>query len=82
MITGAGILCNAGIPDFRSENGLYNMVKHKYPKQIVRGQDLFDINLFRDETSLEIFVLLWNDYTIIAYWLNQLSLINFKAFKG
>lgn len=55
VITGAGILCNAGIPDFRSENGLYNMVKHKYPKQIVRGQDLFDINLFRDETSLEIF---------------------------
>ena len=55
VITGAGILCNAGIPDFRSENGLYNMIKHKYPKQIVRGQDLFDINLFRDETSLEIF---------------------------
>ncbi|KAG5418563.1 HST3 [Candida metapsilosis] len=55
VITGAGISCNAGIPDFRSENGLYNMIKHKYPKQIVRGQDLFDINLFRDETSLEIF---------------------------
>ncbi|KAI5957767.1 HST3 [Candida theae] len=55
VITGAGISCNAGIPDFRSENGLYNMIKHKYPKQVVRGQDLFDINLFRDETSLEIF---------------------------
>ncbi|KAI5967933.1 PEX29 [Candida margitis] len=55
VITGAGISCNAGIPDFRSENGLYNMIKHKYPKSIVRGQDLFDINLFRDETSLEIF---------------------------
>ncbi|CAK9441810.1 uncharacterized protein LODBEIA_P56780 [Lodderomyces beijingensis] len=55
IITGAGISCNAGIPDFRSDDGLYNMVKHKYPKSIVRGQDLFDINLFRDDVSLSIF---------------------------
>lgn len=55
VITGAGISCNAGIPDFRSDDGLYNMVKHKYPKSIVRGQDLFDINLFRDDVSLSIF---------------------------
>lgn len=55
VLTGAGISCNAGIPDFRSSDGLYNMVKSKYPKSIVRGQDLFDISLFRDEISLSIF---------------------------
>ncbi|KAI5964118.1 HST3 [Candida pseudojiufengensis] len=55
VITGAGISCNAGIPDFRSTDGLYNMIKHKHPKAIVRGQDLFDINLFRDNLSLSIF---------------------------
>ncbi|CAK7897282.1 NAD-dependent histone deacetylase Hst3p [[Candida] anglica] len=55
VLTGAGISCNAGIPDFRSSDGLYNMVKAKHPKSVVRGQDLFDISLFRDETSLSVF---------------------------
>lgn len=55
VLTGAGISCNAGIPDFRSSDGLYNMVKEKYPKSIVKGQDLFDVSLFRDEMSLSIF---------------------------
>ncbi|KAK6200059.1 DHS-like NAD/FAD-binding domain-containing protein [Scheffersomyces amazonensis] len=55
VLTGAGISCNAGIPDFRSSDGLYNLVKSKYPKTIVRGQDLFDISLFRDEISLSLF---------------------------
>lgn len=55
VLTGAGISCNAGIPDFRSNDGLYNLVKQKYPKTVVKGQDLFDISLFRDELTLEIF---------------------------
>lgn len=55
VLTGAGISCNAGIPDFRSNDGLYNLVKLKYPKAVVKGQDLFDISLFRDELTLEIF---------------------------
>lgn len=55
VLTGAGISCNAGIPDFRSSDGLYNMVKKTHPKLVVRGQDLFDISLFRDEVSLLVF---------------------------
>ncbi|RLV95116.1 NAD-dependent histone deacetylase HST3 [Spathaspora sp. JA1] len=55
VLTGAGISCNAGIPDFRSSDGLYNLVKQRHPQKITRGQDLFDISLFRDEISLSLF---------------------------
>ncbi|ABN68105.1 NAD-dependent deacetylase HST3 (Homologous to SIR2 protein 3), partial [Scheffersomyces stipitis CBS 6054] len=55
VVTGAGISCNAGIPDFRSSDGLYNMVRTKFPKTVVKGQDLFDISLFRNEMSLAVF---------------------------
>lgn len=55
LLTGAGISCNAGIPDFRSDDGLYNIVKAKYPTSFIKGQDLFDISLFRNSTTLSIF---------------------------
>lgn len=55
VLTGAGISCNAGIPDFRSEDGLYNIVKEKYPTSFIKGQDLFDISLFRNNETLSIF---------------------------
>lgn len=55
LLTGAGISCNAGIPDFRSEDGLYNIIKEKYPTAFIKGQDLFDISLFRNNTTLSIF---------------------------
>lgn len=55
MLTGAGISCNAGIPDFRSDDGLYNIVKAKYPTSFIKGQDLFDISLFRSNETLLIF---------------------------
>lgn len=55
LLTGAGISCNAGIPDFRSDDGLYNIVKAKYPQSFIKGQDLFDISLFRNQETLLIF---------------------------
>ncbi|EPQ60379.1 DHS-like NAD/FAD-binding domain-containing protein [Gloeophyllum trabeum ATCC 11539] len=60
VVTGAGISCSCGIPDFRSSDGLYNLVKQKYPDTFVKGRDLFDSSLFRDPTSTSLF------YTFIS----------------
>ncbi|KAJ4478290.1 DHS-like NAD/FAD-binding domain-containing protein [Lentinula aciculospora] len=55
VVTGAGISCSSGIPDFRSSDGLYNLVKSQYPDSVLKGRDLFDASLFRDPTSTKIF---------------------------
>lgn len=55
VLTGAGISCNAGIPDFRSANGLYNLVREEYPDlNITSGKEMFDISLFRDELKISV----------------------------
>lgn len=54
VLTGAGILCNAGIPDFRSADGLYNMAKASH-LCVLKGKDLFDISLFRSEDTTQVF---------------------------
>ncbi|KAF5368635.1 hypothetical protein D9758_002328 [Tetrapyrgos nigripes] len=56
VVTGAGISCSSGIPDFRSSDGLYNLVKQKYPDVVLKGRDLFDASLFRDSTSTSVFL--------------------------
>ncbi|KAI0068170.1 DHS-like NAD/FAD-binding domain-containing protein [Artomyces pyxidatus] len=60
VVTGAGISCSSGIPDFRSSDGLYNLVKKQYPNAVLKGRDLFDASLFRDPTSTSLF------YTFIS----------------
>jgi NAD-dependent SIR2 family protein deacetylase len=46
VFTGAGISTSCGIPDFRSENGLYNIVKKKY--NLPYPEAIFEINYFKD----------------------------------
>ncbi|KIY61302.1 DHS-like NAD/FAD-binding domain-containing protein [Cylindrobasidium torrendii FP15055 ss-10] len=60
VVTGAGISCSSGIPDFRSSDGLYALVKQRYPNVVMKGRDLFDASLFRDTTSTSVF------YTFIS----------------
>ncbi|QRV93107.1 NAD-dependent histone deacetylase SIR2 [Ceratobasidium sp. AG-Ba] len=67
VVTGAGISCSSGIPDFRSSDGLYNLVKSRYPEAVLKGRDLFDAALFRDPTSSAVF------YTFMAELKTQID---------
>ncbi|CAO3616548.1 unnamed protein product [Mucor fragilis] len=60
VVTGAGISCSSGIPDFRSADGLYNIVKQRHPGTVLRGKELFDATLFRNEKTIKCF------YTFMA----------------
>ena len=45
--TGAGISVQAGIPDFRSAQGLFQSIKKDNPKEAIgSGKDLFDASVF------------------------------------
>ncbi|RVD89639.1 uncharacterized protein DFL_000638 [Arthrobotrys flagrans] len=56
IVTGAGISTNSGIPDFRSADGLYNLVKRRYPEQtaLLKGKDLFDAISFTNPITTAI----------------------------
>lgn len=43
------------LQDFRSSDGLYNLVKEKYNSQVIKGQDLFDAHLFRNPSTTSLF---------------------------
>lgn len=46
--------------DFRSQDGLYALVKSRYPTTFLKGRDLFSSTLFRDPASTALF------YTFIS----------------
>ena len=46
---GAGISVNAGIPDFRSETGLFQTLKKDH-STLSSGKDLFDASVFNVST--------------------------------
>lgn len=49
VVTGAGISVSCGIPDFRSEHGLYASIKEKYA--LPEPECMFDIEYFRDDPA-------------------------------
>ncbi|KAF8751125.1 DHS-like NAD FAD-binding protein [Rhizoctonia solani] len=53
--------------DFRSSDGLYNLVKERYPDVVMKGRDLFDAALFRDPGSAAVF------YTFMAELKTQID---------
>ena len=46
VFTGAGISTNSGIPDFRSSNGLYNLIKQNY--DLPFPEAIFDLSFFME----------------------------------
>ncbi|CCD25412.1 NAD-dependent histone deacetylase HST3 NDAI_0F00930 [Naumovozyma dairenensis CBS 421] len=56
VLSGAGISCNAGIPDLDHQMVLYESVKKQFPEMsISSGKEMFDISLFRDELKISVF---------------------------
>ncbi|KAG0703985.1 DHS-like NAD/FAD-binding domain-containing protein [Suillus ampliporus] len=52
VLTGAGISVSCGIPDFRSHNGLYAMLKERGTYDLDDPQQMFDIHYFRENPAV------------------------------
>ncbi|KAJ6608709.1 DHS-like NAD/FAD-binding domain-containing protein [Mycena sp. CBHHK59/15] len=56
VVCGAGISVQAGIPDFRSPEGLFQTLKRDNPKEsLASGKDLFDASVFHSENTTSLF---------------------------
>ncbi|KAF6759804.1 DHS-like NAD/FAD-binding domain-containing protein [Ephemerocybe angulata] len=56
VICGAGISVQAGIPDFRSTDGLFKTLKRNNPREgLGSGKDLFDASVFNSEHTTSLF---------------------------
>ncbi|TFK28155.1 DHS-like NAD/FAD-binding domain-containing protein [Coprinopsis marcescibilis] len=56
IVCGAGISVQAGIPDFRSQDGLFKTIKRDNPKEALSsGKDLFDASVFNSEQRTALF---------------------------
>lgn len=50
--SGAGISVQAGIPDFRSAEGLFQTIKRDNPREAMScGKELFDVSVFNVSVS-------------------------------
>ncbi|EJF64612.1 DHS-like NAD/FAD-binding domain-containing protein [Dichomitus squalens LYAD-421 SS1] len=54
VVCGAGISVQAGIPDFRSSEGLFQSLKKDHP-MLSSGKDLFDASVFNSEDTTSLF---------------------------
>ncbi|CDO75794.1 hypothetical protein BN946_scf184934.g9 [Trametes cinnabarina] len=54
VVCGAGISVQAGIPDFRSSEGLFQSLKKDHPS-LSSGKDLFDASVFNSEDTTSLF---------------------------
>nr|VWO99962.1 Uncharacterized protein [Ganoderma boninense] len=54
VVCGAGISVQAGIPDFRSSEGLFQSTKKNHPT-LVSGKDLFDASVFNYKRTTSLF---------------------------
>lgn len=50
VLTGAGISTSLGVPDFRSEGGLYSRIKQEF--SLEDPQEVFSIELFREDPTI------------------------------
>ncbi|TFK40132.1 DHS-like NAD/FAD-binding domain-containing protein [Crucibulum laeve] len=56
VVCGAGISVQAGIPDFRSPEGLFKSLKRDNPREaLASGKDLFDAAVFNSESTTSLF---------------------------